>query len=202
MSYHIYQTEGFIIDSIDTGEANKLVTLYTADLGLIYAAAQSVRVQQSKLRQSLQDLSFASLALVRGKELWRVTSSRKLISLYDRRIPVAGRMVMARILAFVKRMVTGESPNAELFSILSDLSAFCFAEREKIKTKDGAEAIELITQLRILDVLGYATADKTLQKYLKRDSKHGWADDLIKSMKDDGERARSEIARAVRESHL
>lgn len=207
MSYHIYQTEGFIIDSIDTGEANKMVTLFTADLGLVNALAQGVRVQQSKLRQSLQDLSFASLALVRGKEIWRVTSARKLISLYDRRIPVGGRMMMAKILAFVKRMVTGESPNAELFAVLSSLAAFCFSERNQFKTKEGIEVVELIAHLRILDVLGYATSDLNLQKYMTRQVLDGkityeWPLPLLEEMLGDMERARSEVARAIRESHL
>lgn len=206
MSYHIYQTEGFIIDSLDTGEANKLVTLYTADLGLINAAAQSVRVTQSKLRQSLQDLSFASFALVRGKEIWRVTSAKKLISLYDSRIPVGGRMMMARVLAFVKRMVTGESPNAELFSILSSLSGFCFAQRNLLASKKGIEVVELIAFLRILDVLGYAPGDAVLQKYLAHSKGekiiYEWPQSLLDNMKIDAERAKSEISRAIRESHL
>ena len=199
MSYHIYQTEGFIIDSKDTGEANKLVTLFTADLGLVNAAAQAVRVQQSKLRASLQDLSFASLALVRGREMWRVTSARKLISLYDRRIPIGGRMMMARVLAFVKRMVTGESPNAELFSILRNLSAFCFAERQQFKTKEGSESVELIATLRILEVLGYGTAEEKLKKYV---TPMDWTPNLIEAMKGDVDLARLEISKAIRESHL
>ncbi len=209
MSYHIYQTEGFIIDSKDTGEANKLVTLFTADLGLISAAAQAVRVQQSKLRSSLQDLSFASLALVRGKELWRITSARKLISLYDRRIPIGGRMMMARVLALVKRLVVGESPNAELFSILASLSSFCFSERHLLKTKESSEAIELIASLRILAVLGYSAIDDAFKKYLDMGEAgengevvYKWTSELVESMKQDGERTRSEIARAIRESHL
>lgn len=206
MSYHIYQTEGFIIDSLDTGEANKLVTLYTADLGLIRAAAQGVRVTQSKLRPSLQDLSFSSFALVRGKEVWRITSARKLISLYDRRIPVGARMMMARILSFVKRMVTGESPNADLFAILSGLSAFCFSQREQLSSKESIESVELIATLRILDVLGYASSDLKLKKYLDREqgekTTYTWSGTILSDMRTDVELAKSEISRAVRESHL
>lgn len=203
MSYHIYQTEGFIIDSIDTGEANKFVTVYTSDLGLVSAAAQGVRVQHSKLRQSLQDLSFASLALVRGKEIWRVTSARKLISLYDRRIPLGVRMMMARVLAFVKRMVTGESPNPDLFSVLTSLSAFCFSQRDQLKSKEWVETLEVIATLRILDVLGYATADSKLQKYIgKTNSQYEWQTILLEDMKEDLERGRLEISRSVKESHL
>ncbi|MES3005884.1 MAG: DNA repair protein RecO [Patescibacteria group bacterium] len=214
MSYHIYQTEGFIIDSKDIGEANRLVTLFTADLGLVNAAAQSVRVQHSKLKSSLQDLSFASLALVRGKELWRVTSARKLISLYDRRIPVGGRIMMARVLALVKRLVVGESPNPNLFSILSSLASFCFSERHLLKTKEASEAVELIASLRILAVLGYAAADETFHKYIVQKNKnigdmndgnkveYEWSVELIEMMKSDSEQARKELVRAVRESHL
>lgn len=166
MSHHIYQTKAFVIDSMDVGEANKLLTLFTADLGLIYVSAQGVRVMKSKLRPSIQDLSFSKVALVRGKEYWRLTSAEKLISLYDKRVILPVRQFMSGVLHFVKRLITGESKHEELFDMLSKLCTFCFEnskyfgnlpEKERV---DVIHVLALITEFRVLESLGYGSDDK------------------------------------------
>jgi DNA repair protein RecO len=166
MSHHIYQTKAFIIDSMDVGEANKLLTLFTADLGLIFVSAQGVRVMKSKLRPSIQDLSYSKVALVRGKEYWRLTSAEKLISLYDKRVMLSVRQFIAGVLHFVKRLITGESKHEELFDMLSKLFTFCFenskyfanlSEKERI---DTIHALALITEFRVLESLGYGSDDR------------------------------------------
>lgn len=185
MSHHIYQTKAFIIDSMDVGEANKLLTLFTADLGLIFVSAQGVRVMQSKLRPSIQDLSFSKIALVRGKEYWRLTSAEKLISLYDKRVPLYVRQFMAGILQFVKRLITGEAKHEELFDMLSKLFTFCFENSKYFAdlAKNGViseggnseqdqdissrntssnilKTLALITEFRVLESLGYGSDDR------------------------------------------
>ncbi len=163
MSHHIYQTKAFIIDSVDVGEANKLLTIFTADLGLIYVSAQGVRIMKSKLRPSIQDLSYSKIALVRGKEYWRLTSAEKLISLYDKRVHIVVRKVIAQSLQFVKRLTAGEAKHDELFDMLSKLFAFCFEHSKQLVEHQGGQearlmtALKLIIDFRILESLGYGS---------------------------------------------
>lgn len=182
MSHHIYQTKAFVIDSMDVGEANKLLTLFTADLGLISVSAQSVRVMQSKLRPSIQDLSFSKVALVRGKEYWRLTSAEKLISLYDKRVSLPTRQFMARSLQFVKRLTAGESKHEELFDMLSKLFTFCF-ENSKEFTSESLKVLALITDFRVLESLGYGSDDKDFDEI--RDVL-AWNMELLEKLSDGG----------------
>ena len=41
--YRIYTTEGIVLKGFATGEASKILVVFTRDLGLLYARAQSVR---------------------------------------------------------------------------------------------------------------------------------------------------------------
>lgn len=163
MSHHIYQTKAFVIDSVDVGEANKLLTLFTADLGLLFVSAQGVRVMKSKLRPSIQDLSFSKVALVRGREYWRLTSAEKLISLYDKRVPLRIRQFMASTLQFVKRLTAGESKHEELFEMLSKLFTFCFENSKYFSDNSNSKkmmtALSHVTEFRILESLGYGSDD-------------------------------------------
>ena len=217
MSHHIYQTKAFIIDSIDVGEANKLLTVFTADLGLLYVSAQGVRIMKSKLRQSIQDLSYLKIALVRGKEYWRLTSAEKLISLYDKRVALDVRKVIAQSLHFVKRLTAGESKHQELFDMLSKLFTFCFENSKQLtqynNQKDNTDrqnqhplntigALKLIIDFRILESLGYGSNDSDFD--VIRDI-YDWNIPLLEKVLDDeflAQKMREHIAEAIVHSHL
>src|SRR3989344_5390571 len=66
--YKIYQTEGLVIEGRSLGEADRFLTVFTKDFGMIQAQAQGVRKISSKLRYSLRNFSYAEIDLVQGKE--------------------------------------------------------------------------------------------------------------------------------------
>lgn len=74
--YHIYHTRGVILGSVPIGESNRFYKIFTEEMGLVHATAQAVREAKSKLRYSLQDFSWASFDLVKGREVWRITSAQ------------------------------------------------------------------------------------------------------------------------------
>ncbi len=73
--HHIYHTEGIILGSKNYGETGKYYSIFTRDLGMVYASAQGVRKISSKFRYVLQDFSYVKVDLVRGRDFWRVTSA-------------------------------------------------------------------------------------------------------------------------------
>ena len=73
----IHTTPGFIIGSRPSGEAGKMISIFTRDLGLVFASAQGIRFEKSKLRPFTQDYSFGQFSFVRGKEYWRLTSAQE-----------------------------------------------------------------------------------------------------------------------------
>src|SRR3989344_2568587 len=117
--YRIYSTEGLILRSRDVGEASKVLSLFTKELGLIHARAQGVREGRSKLRYHLQDFSLASFDLVRGKNGWRVTGARDAENLAL--FPItekenAALSILISISSLLTRLLHGEEKNIELYS--------------------------------------------------------------------------------------
>ncbi|HEY9480999.1 MAG TPA: recombination protein O N-terminal domain-containing protein [Candidatus Paceibacterota bacterium] len=139
MSYSVYSTRGFVLGSAPSGEASKTYSIYTEDFGLVRARAQSVRTLASKLRYNLDDYSFGTFSLVRGKEFWRVTGAQS-EPIFDKESAAA----RARVLHLVRRLVHGEEPNPELFAILSRLSV--------------KEIGEVDSVVAVLSALGYIDA--------------------------------------------
>ncbi len=158
MSHHIYNTKSFIIDSYPSGESDKIINIYTEDFGLIRAVAKGIREMKSKLRYSLQDASYGTVALVRGREMWRVTNASKEISLFNKGLNMAGRRALVSLLRFVARFAPGEGKNSDIFENLKSASALIFKhqlkDQPKITTQD-LEVLELASRVRIMYALGY-----------------------------------------------
>lgn len=148
--HHKYHTEGFILESRNFGEANKYLTIFTRELGVVKAAAQGVRLLKSKLRYALQDYSYARIDLVRGRDIWRVTSAAPLST--DIKINPDLYVIYTRLLRLVDRLSPGEEPNPEVFDSL--VNSFTFLERGEIG-KEHVRDAEAVMVLRLLSELGY-----------------------------------------------
>ncbi len=187
MSYAVYSTRGFILGSAPTGEASKIYHIYTEDFGLILAKAQSVRLVTSKLRYNLEEYSFATFSLVRGKEIWRLTGAGE--KLHNPRL----NRVYARVLNLVRRLVQGEEKNPRLFSAL--LFMMQGIESESL---EDIQAFESLVLIHVMSSLGYIDALSLVG--MERSRKPSIADlDVVKSKKKE---IISEINKALKESQL
>ena len=151
--HHIYHTEAFVLGTRQAGEDSKTITLYATGLGLVYARAQGVRKLSSKLRYTLQNFSYAKVDLVRGKEIWRITTAVPLHSNSDILAYPEREQVVARVSSLVTRLVTGEEHNDEIFLLLMSM---CETLRSTLLLDEKYCAkIELYYVARILMTLGY-----------------------------------------------
>lgn len=150
--HHIHHTEAFVLGSRPKGEDSKLLILYTRELGLVYAHAQGIRKISSKLRFTLQDFSRATVDLVRGKEIWRVTTAAPIHSYRTVRSDRATERILARVASLLIRLVTGEEANEEVFRTL--VRTYEMLERTGQSAEDY-RALELLSVARILMALGY-----------------------------------------------
>jgi len=160
MSHNIYNTEGIILSSFGVGEANKFFNIFTKELGLIQATAQSVRELKSKNRYGLQDFSVSDFSFVRGKEIWRITNVAPQENLFFKFQEDRKKLdSLVQILSLLKQFLHGEEKNEELFDIV--LNAIGFLKNANFKVGE-LENFGLIVKMRILNNLGYF--DKGSQK--------------------------------------
>lgn len=175
--HHIYHTHGFILGSRNTGEANKMLTIYTREMGLVRALAQGVRLHKSKLRFTLQDFSYVNVDFVRGKELWRVTSAKHISSFPLARSNTFSLILMTRVSKLIERLCTGESPNENIFDDF--IQALYLLDDENILSS-SREALELHLILRIMNSLGYIGDSTILSKYLSSSFDYSKTESLLK----------------------
>lgn len=176
MHHHIYHTQGFILSSRNVGEANKMITIFTRELGLVRAMVQGIRLNKSKLKYILQDFSYANIDFVKGKEVWRVTSAKSINTFPLARANKDSLLLVARISSLVDRFCGAESVNQKIFDELIQSIYILDDEVEN----DTREAIELHLVLRIMNELGYIGDSSILMKYLGSSFNKEKTKDLLK----------------------
>ncbi len=151
MSHHVYNTKAFVLGFLPQKENDRIVIFFTEELGLIYGIAQGVRKETSKLRGILLEGAFVNVSLIRGRNIWRVTTASLgkdvLSSLKnDKELQKS----YLRILSLLERLVKGEEKHIELFATLNDVLAFL--SDGDISEQNG---FEIVLVSRILFHLGY-----------------------------------------------
>jgi recombinational DNA repair protein (RecF pathway) len=179
------------------GEAHRTYVLLTRELGLVYARAQGVRFEKSKLRYHLQDYARVSVNLLRGRDIWRITGAadahHTLAALADH---PQRQQLLARIAALLRRLLQGEERNDELTAVVeSFLNTLVRAEF----SRDELAALERVTVLRILASLGYVSDNVAYTPLLARTD---YETDVLHTASGMQRTIVTEINRALRESHL
>jgi len=192
--HHIYHTEGIILGSKNYGETGRYYSIFTRDLGMVYASAQGVRKVSSKLRFVLQDFAYIKVDLAQGKDFWRVTSASKTNMLGEITKNPGTFAVFFNIAKLLKRLLAGIEKNEVLFTdLINNLTIL-----EKIDKKDDLRNIEAIIVLRILNNLGYIGENEILQNL----TKSPFEENLIFEFSKSRSAVLHQINKALKETHL
>ncbi len=206
MSYRIYTSDAFIITAKHSKDADLSILAFTEKFGLLHATAKSARHMKSKLRYSLQSMTFGSISMVKGREIWRLTSAKKMISLYDKRIPAEARVLLSRILTHVERFCPREQPEPIIFDTLKSISGFVFKDfavlESIISLPKKCQRLEKVFLLRLLHELGYIDENDHTKIFIK-EKIHPAFINILELMTDGEEKAiDAAIDRAIVQSHL
>lgn len=190
--------------SVNFGEANKYFFIFTKEFGLIKASAQGIRHLKSKLRYSLEDFSFGLISVVRGREIWRITSAEKKISFKE----TEKFLLVSRIFSLLLRLLHGEEKNDLLFDSLREGIVFLnnlsgdvslSNEENKKKISEDLANFECIMALRILSALGYIGKLGDFDQFT---TSPYFTSELLTTMSVLKSRAILEINKSLKETHL
>lgn len=176
--HHIHHTTAYVLSHRNSGEADRIFRLFVRDIGVISAKATGIRKQSSKLRFALQEGSYVTIDLVRGKDIWRVTSAspQKGLAL----LIGESQKMFVRALKLIKRLAGGETAHELVFD---DLDAFFETLYKEQLTDETLLAGEALFVLRVLHHLGYWGDDERFLKYSSGLFVRGLLDEMVQDRK-------------------
>src|ERR1035437_6768291 len=160
-----YTTRGLIVSASAYREADKILSIYTEDFGLVSAVAAGVRRSASKLRYHTQDFSVRQFSLVSGRDIWRLVGAEEIsgvISL-DPTDSSDAPAVYARVLSLIRRLVRGEEKNEQVFLTLFSLYKMLGSAISAKIARIDLSVLETLAVFRILHSLGYIKFDATTE---------------------------------------
>jgi hypothetical protein len=120
---HSFRAEALVLRHSDWGEADRLLTLFTRELGKVRAIAKGVRKIRSRKAGHLEPFTRVSLQLARGRDLLIVTQAETV----DAYLPLGESLVLTGYASYViellDRFTYEEGENRALYSLLTDTLA-------------------------------------------------------------------------------
>jgi DNA repair protein RecO (recombination protein O) len=148
MSY--IKASGIVIREVNTGEADKIITILSKSLGKISAFAKNARRPRSRMVAGTQLLCYSNFVLFKGRDMYSVNTCDVVEPFYEIRNDVVKLTYSAYITDMVNDIIQEEQPAAKsLQLVLNTLYMIS-------KTDKSPELMTRIFEMRFLTILGYS----------------------------------------------
>lgn len=147
-SEHSFRVEAVILRHSDWGEADRLLVLFTREMGKVRVVAKGVRKIRSRKAGHLEPFTRATLQLARGRDMPIVTQADTVTAYIPLREDLLRTGYAAYIVELVDRFIYEEGENRFLYALLVD-------------TLDRLNEASLLWQpvryfeVQLLDLLGF-----------------------------------------------
>lgn len=116
--FRTIKTQALVVGTMRLGEADRLVTLYTRELGRLSAVAKGVRRPLSRIGGRLEPFSLVHVLLHPGRSLYTVTGVDTIRSFQAVREQLFRLEAGAQLLEAVRRLFTEEEASPPAFNVL------------------------------------------------------------------------------------
>jgi len=158
--------EAFVLRMRPLGEADRILTLFSAERGKVTAVAKGVRKTQSKFGARLDFMARSALTLHAGRSLHVITSARLISTAWERVVEPEFYALASYLAELIDGLCEPDLAVPELFELLSDFQRATarFGPAIGSETTPSAktartralDALRVVMELRILNALGFA----------------------------------------------
>jgi DNA repair protein RecO (recombination protein O) len=142
------RVEAVVLSHTDWGEADRLLWLYTREMGKVRAIAKGLRKPRSRKAGHLEPFTRVTLQLARGRDMWIVTQAEALniyLSLRENLLRVS---YAAYVVELLDRFTYEEGENLSLYDLLCDTL-------ERLDQEPEASLAVRYYEVRLLDLIGF-----------------------------------------------
>lgn len=141
--------KGIVIKEVNTGEADRIITILTDEYGKISASAKNARRTKNPLAAGTQLLCYSEFMMFKGKELHNISSCEVIESFYEIRNDIVKLTYCSHILELVNDNIVENDPSSEILQLVLN-TLFIIARKDR-----ALELIIRIFELRLMCLLGY-----------------------------------------------
>ncbi|MCX8130260.1 MAG: DNA repair protein RecO [Clostridia bacterium] len=144
------KTKGIILKEINTGEADKIVTIFSRSHGKLTGSAKGARRPKNKFAAATQFLCYCDFVLYKGKDMYSISSADIIEPFYEIRNDVFKLTYSAHMVDLVNDVIQENQPAAKV------LQLFLNTLHMLAKTGKSPELLIRIFEIRFMSIIGYA----------------------------------------------
>ncbi|MBK7317580.1 DNA repair protein RecO [Candidatus Villigracilis affinis] len=147
--FRSFRASAVVVRHADWGEADRLLTLYTREQGMVKALAKGARKITSRKAGHLQPFTHITVQLAKGRDLLIVTQAETV----DAFLPLHDNLIKTGYAAYIVELLyrfsyEEEGGNPSLFKLLVDTLG-------RIEKEDEAWLSVRYYEMRLLDIVGF-----------------------------------------------
>jgi DNA repair protein RecO (recombination protein O) len=140
--------EAIVLRHSEWGEADRMLWLFSREMGKLKAIAKGARKIHSRKAGHLEPFTRVSLLLAKGRDLWIVTQAETLDAYMSLRTGMAGVAYASYAVELLDRFTFEEGENFQLYKLLQDTLA-------RISTEQDRDFVLRYFEIRLLDHVGF-----------------------------------------------
>lgn len=144
----LYRNEGIVLKSIEYGDADKIVTIYTKNYGKVQAIAKGVRKTKSKFGSSLEILTDAIFLFYKGKNIDIISQTEILESFFSTCKDVKRFAFASNCAEIINKLTEERDTNIALFTLLKNTLHY-------LKKAKDPQLLNLAFKWKAITNLGY-----------------------------------------------
>ena len=146
---NLIKTQGVVVGEVTTGEADKIITIFTQKHGIIKAAVKGACRPKSSMIASSQFLVFSDFILYKGKDMYRLSSCEVIEPFYNIRNDIIKLTYASYAAELVKEVVHENMQSYRILQLfLNTLHAISNSDK-------SLEMIIRTYELRLMSLCGY-----------------------------------------------
>jgi DNA repair protein RecO (recombination protein O) len=143
------KTEAIILKSADSNEVDRLLTIYSEKLGKINISAKGVKRLESKLRYSIEPISYVQMILVEGKNFLILKDAVVLNQFLNIKKDLEKVKIAQKLADLIDEAIVGEEKDEDIWKLV--LHVLKTIEDDKANLK----SIISDFQRHLIKLLGY-----------------------------------------------
>jgi DNA repair protein RecO (recombination protein O) len=142
------RVEAIVLRHNDWGEADRLLGLYTREMGKLRAIAKGVRKPRSRKAGHLEPFTRVNLLLAKGRDLWIVTQAETVNAHLNLRQDLLQVGYASYVVELLDRFTYEEGENPALYRLLAETLG-------RLDSLSGPGISIHYFEIRLLDLLGF-----------------------------------------------
>lgn len=142
------RVEAIVLRHQDWGEADRLLVLFTRQLGKVRGIAKGVRKPRSRKAGHLEPITQVNLLLARGRDMYIVTQAETIEAFLPLRENLLGVGLAIYAIELLDRFTYEEGENEALYRLLT-------STLKRLVEEEDAQLVLRYYEMRLLDLLGF-----------------------------------------------